>query len=42
MMVILLHSVVIGLVTLLVIIGTGYDLMLQHRRRQQDAKSPGK
>jgi hypothetical protein len=42
MMVILLHRVVIGLVTLLVIIGTGYDLMLQQRTKQQDTKSPGK
>jgi hypothetical protein len=42
MMVILFHRVVIGLVTILVIIGTGYDLMLQHRRRQQEAQSPGK
>jgi hypothetical protein len=42
MMVIILYRVEIGLATLLVIIGTGYDLMLQHRIRQQDANSPEK
>ncbi|XP_023708555.1 nose resistant to fluoxetine protein 6 [Cryptotermes secundus] len=34
-------AVVIGLVTLLVVIGTGYDLMLQRRVKQRDTKSTG-
>jgi len=36
------HSVVIGLVTLLVLIATGYDLILRRRIKQRDSKSPGK
>jgi Tfp pilus assembly protein PilO len=37
-----LHRVVICLVTVLVVIGTGYDLMLQRRIKQRDKKSTGK
>jgi hypothetical protein len=36
------YSVVIGLVTVLVVIGTGYDLVLQRRIKHRDTELPGK
>ncbi|KAJ4446596.1 hypothetical protein ANN_13293, partial [Periplaneta americana] len=36
-----LLCVVIGVVAILVAIGTGYDLMLQQRQKQKEEKSPG-
>jgi hypothetical protein len=42
MILMFLHRVVIGLVTVLVVIGTGYDLMQQRRIKQRDKKSTGK
>jgi hypothetical protein len=42
MILMFLHRAVIGLVTVLVVIGTVYDLMLQRRIQQRDKKSTGK